>query len=144
MELHVKTFDELTTLELYEILRVRVTVFVVEQKCPYLETDGEDVAALHVYYEENGEIAAYLRVFPGKQEGEAHIGRVLTVRRGDGYGAKVLKEGIRAARERLHAARIVLEAQTYARGFYEREGFKQTGGEFLEDDIPHIRMELEL
>ena len=143
MELTVKRFGELTRDELYEILRVRVAVFVVEQRCPYQEPDGMDQVAWHVFLHEDGAIRAYLRVFPAGAE-TAAIGRVLTTRRGDGLGTRILREGLAVARDRMGVRRVTLEAQVYAMGFYERAGFRAVGEQFLEDDIPHIRMELEL
>jgi len=71
------------------------------------------------------------------------IGRVLTTVRGKGYGALVLHEGIETAKQK-GASKIYIEAQTYAIGFYEREGFRVASDEFLEDGIPHVCMELEL
>ena len=141
MELTVKRFDELDIFELYEILKLRVDVFVVEQNCPYPEIDGRDKTAWHVSLREGGRLLAYLRVLP-RGEGEAAIGRVLAVERRRGFGTKVVEEGIRVAREKLGAGRIYLEAQTYARGLYEKLGFRPCGEEFLEDGIPHIPMEL--
>ena len=139
----VKNFEQLTGSELYEVLKIRCAVFVVEQNCAYQDLDGLDYEAYHVFLEENGQIKAYLRVF-SKDERTAHIGRVLTMERKRGFGAEVLKEGIRVARERMKKASIYLEAQTYATGFYEREGFVVVSEEFLEDGIPHVKMRLEL
>ena len=141
MDVSVKHFTELAAEELYEILKLRVDVFVVEQNCPYPEIDGRDQDAWHVSLREGGRLLAYLRVLP-RGEGEAAIGRVLAVERRRGLGTKVVEEGIRVAREKLGAGRIYLEAQTYARGLYEKLGFRPCGEEFLEDGIPHIPMEL--
>lgn len=71
------------------------------------------------------------------------IGRVLTLKRGRGLGSKILSEGINVAKERMHADKIKIEAQSYAREFYEKTGFKQVSDEFLEGGIPHIQMVLE-
>ena len=146
MELYVKRFEELTVSELYEILRLRVDVFVVEQSCAYAELDGRDRGALHVFYAEGGEIEAYLRILPPGAyfPDAAGIGRVIARRRGEGLGASVLAAGIAAARALPGAERVRLEAQTYARGFYEKAGFTVCGDEFDEDGIPHIEMLLEL
>ena len=141
MDISVKHFTELGAEELYEILKLRVDVFVVEQNCPYPEIDGQDKNAWHVSLREGEKLLAYLRVLP-RGEGEAAIGRVLAVERRRGLGTKVVEAGIRVAREKLGAKRIYLEAQTYARGLYEKLGFRQIGEEFLEDGIPHIPMEL--
>lgn len=145
MELTVKRFDELDIFELYEILKLRVDVFVVEQNCPYPELDEKDKSAWHVYFREDGEIIAYLRVLdPGVSFDTAAIGRVISTRRRCGLGTKLMREGIRVARERMNTEAIKIEAQTYARSFYEQLGFVQTSEEFLEDGIPHIEMILKL
>ena len=137
----VKTFTELSLQELYEILALRNEVFVVEQNCPYQDIDGRDQTALHVMLCEDESLKAYLRVMPGNAE-EAVIGRVISARRRCGLGTKVLQPGIAVAQSRFGAKRIYLEAQTYARGLYEKQGFVRCGEEFLEDGIPHIPMEL--
>lgn len=142
LHLTVKPFEALTVHELYEILKLRVNVFVVEQHCPYPEIDGQDAEALHVWLEDQGEIAAYLRVLTHGVPGEAWLGRVISVRRRTGLGTQLLREGIRLAKEHFHAQIIRVEAQTYARSFYEGAGFRQTSDEFLEDGIPHIEMTL--
>ena len=145
MDLTVKRFEELDINELYEILKLRVNVFVVEQNCPYPELDDKDKSAWHVYIREDGKITAYLRVLdPGVSFDTAAIGRVISTRRRCGLGTTLLLEGIRVARERMNADAIKIEAQTYARAFYELQGFRQTSEEFLEDGIPHIEMTLEL
>ena len=145
MDLVVKRFDKLSLEELYEILRVRVAVFVVEQHCPYQEMDYKDLHAYHVFLKDQNGIQAYLRALDrGVSFDEAALGRVLTVKRGCGLGSRILSEGIKTAQEKFHADRIKIEAQSYAKGFYEKAGFKQVSGEFLEDGIPHILMLLDL
>lgn len=145
MEMHVKQFSELSCTELYEIMRVRVAVFVVEQNCPYQDLDGIDAGAYHVFLQENEKILAYLRVFAEEDKhSTARIGRVLTAQRGTGLGAKILEVGIKTAKEKLCAQKIVLAAQSYAKGFYEKAGFRQTSAEFLEDGIPHVQMLLQM
>lgn len=142
MELKIKFFDSLSTRELYEILKVRTDVFVVEQECPYPEVDGTDYDALHVWLEENGKIKAYLRAFP-KNDSTVQIGRVLSTDRGTGLGGKIIRAGIDAVKEKLPCEKIYIEAQTYALAFYEKVGFVTAGEEFLEDGIPHTPMILE-
>ena len=138
MRLKVKRYEELTIDELYAILKLRVDVFVVEQCCPYPELDGLDREALHVWLEDD---AAYVRVLDkGVKSPYAALGRVIAVRRRMGLGTKIVQSGIEAAREIFGADAIYLEAQTYARGLYEKLGFRQISEEFLEDGIPHIRM----
>jgi Predicted acyltransferase len=145
MELVVKRFEELTVQELYDLLQARVAVFVVEQDCPFQEIDGKDRLAYHVFYRENNQIQAYVRVIePNESCDLVSIGRVLSLARGQGLGKKIMLEGIRVAEEKLGARVIYIEAQTYAKGFYEQLGFRQSSEEFLEDGIPHIKMLLTL
>ncbi len=141
MELTAKHFSELTTQELFEIFKLRVSVFVVEQKCYYQEVDEHDSAAYHVWLHDEDGIEAYLRVLPaGETFEEVSIGRVIAVKRRRGLGTKIVAAGIDVAREKLGAKKIKIEAQTYARALYEKLGFVQVGEEFLEDGIPHIPM----
>jgi len=139
--LHKKLFSELTVDELYEILRIRAEVFVVEQDCVYQDLDGDDQASVHLWLTEGGRVVALCRVCPaGTHMEEVSIGRVITTVRGKGYGKLMMLEGIKAAREHFGAARIDIEAQEYARGFYEQVGFRQSSEPFILDGIPHIRM----
>lgn len=145
MELVVRRFGDLTTRELYDLLQARVSVFVVEQNCPYQELDGKDLFSHHVFYRENGRIQAYLRVVEANEGCDrVSIGRVLTLRRGSGLGRDIMVQGIRVAREELGADSVSIEAQSYAKGFYEQLGFAQISDEFLEDGIPHVKMLLSL
>ena len=145
MELAVKRFEELTNNELYDILKLRVNTFVVEQHCPYPELDDKDQDALHVFLRDREGIQAYLRVMDkGVSSEQVSIGRVVAVTRRKGYGSRVLEEGMSVAAEYFQADKIYLEAQTYARGLYEKHGFRQISDVFLEDGIPHIKMLAEL
>ena len=144
MTLRIKHYNELTTDELYAILKLRVSVFVVEQNCPYMELDDRDQEALHVWLEDDDGIEAYLRILDRGVENEhVAVGRVIAVKRHRGLGSRILTEGIMAAREVFGADRIYLEAQTYAKGLYEKQGFRQISDEFLLDGIPHVKMILE-
>ena len=130
---------------MYEILRIRTAVFVVEQECPYQEVDGTDYESLHVWLEEDKEIVAYLRIFEkDREQNMVQIGRVLSKRRGEGLGAKILEHGIEAAQLEMGADSIFIEAQTYALPFYQKFGFESCGEEFLEDGIPHTPMLLKI
>jgi ElaA protein len=141
MQLHVKRFQELTLDELYAILKLRVDVFVVEQSCPYAELDGLDRDALHIWLRDEDGIKAYVRVLDkGVKSEHAALGRVIAVKRRMGLGTRIVQAGLDAAREYFGAAAVYIEAQTYARGLYEKLGFRQISGEFLEDGIPHIQM----
>ena len=145
MNLVTKYFNELTTTELYEILKSRAEIFVVEQNCIYQDLDDIDYRGLHIFYESNGKVMAYLRAFEkDSSAGIVQMGRVLTLTHGIGLGGKLLKEGITHIREKLDPSSIYIEAQCYAIGFYEREGFAVSSDEFLEDGIPHVEMILNL
>jgi ElaA protein len=141
--LHKKSFSELTTAELYELLRVRSEVFVVEQNCVYQDLDGDDQASIHLWLTEDDRIVAMCRVCPASTHmQEISIGRVITTVRGKGYGRQMMLAGIEAAKEHFGATRIEIEAQQYAKPFYEQVGFRQSSEPFILDDIPHIKMTL--
>jgi ElaA protein len=138
---HEKSFRQLTTDELYELLRVRSEVFVVEQNCVYQDMDGDDREAVHLWLTLDDKIVALARVCPaGTHMTEISIGRVITTERGKGYGKQIMLHAIRAAIENFGATLIDIEAQEYAKGFYEGVGFKQSSETFMLDGIPHIKM----
>ena len=144
METVIKLFNELSLDELYEILRARAEVFVVEQNCAYQDLDEVDKESYHVYLREDGKIVAYLRVIDkGKRLDEVSLGRVITLQRRQGYGTKVMKIGIEVAKEKFGAKKIKIGAQAWAKPFYEQVGFRQISGEYMEDGIPHIYMILD-
>ncbi|MBQ9961188.1 MAG: GNAT family N-acetyltransferase [Firmicutes bacterium] len=143
MELVVKHFSELTAEELFHIYKLRVSVFVVEQTCPYQEVDDFDRSAYHVWLQDENKIVAYARVLPpGMAFKEAGIGRVIAVKRRKGLGTQIVQAAIETAVSKLGANSVTLEAQVYARGLYDKLGFVATSEEFLEDNIPHIQMKL--
>ena len=139
--LHKKSFSELTTDELYELLRVRSEVFVVEQNRVYQDLDGDDQKSIHLWITVAGKTVAVARVCPaGVHMEEISIGRVITTERGKGYGKQIMLSAIDAAMEHFYATRIDIEAQEYAKGFYESVGFKQSSDTFTLDGLPHIKM----
>ena len=140
MDIKVKHFSKLSGVELMEIYRQRINVFIIEQNCPYEDIDGLDVDAYHVCIWENGELLAYCRVVFGYVEGEVSVGRVITLRRGAGLGKIVVEKGIEVAKEKFSANRIIIEAQEYARKFYEKCGFYKISDTFPVDGILHIKM----
>lgn len=143
MQTYRKRFSNLDANELYEILKLRFDVFVLEQTCLYPEIDNLDQEAIHVYIKDGVDIVAYLRVLDrGIESEDVAIGRVIAKNRRQGLGTLVLKEGISAAKEFFDADAIYLEAQTYAKKFYENLGFVQISDEFLLDGIAHIKMRL--
>ncbi|MGB7785302.1 MAG: GNAT family N-acetyltransferase [Salinimicrobium sp.] len=143
MDIKIKTFEALGLHELYELLRLRSEVFVVEQDCVYQDIDGKDEKALHVLGYDNEKLVAYTRVFPpGIYFAEAAIGRVVVREnsRKNKYGHEILKASVKAIEERFQTKKIKLSAQTYLTKFYESHGFTQVGEGYLEDGIPHIAM----
>ena len=145
MKLNVKMYDELTKDELYEILKLRCKVFVVDQECAYQDLDDADKGACHVFYTDEEGMQAYLRVLD-KGVGSEHvrIGRVISVKRRCGIGTMLVKEGIKAAVEKFGADTMYVEAQSYVKDMYAKLGFVQTSDEFLDVGIPHVNMELKL
>ncbi len=143
LKISTKTFDELTTTELYDLLQLRSEIFVVEQECVYQDLDGKDQKAVHVIGTKNHKIVAYTRIFKaGDYLAQASIGRVAVAagERQHGYGLDIMKASIKAVEDRFKETSIALSAQTYLKRFYNSLGFIEKGGEYLEDGIPHIMM----
>ncbi|MBP5679533.1 MAG: GNAT family N-acetyltransferase [Bacteroidales bacterium] len=139
--LHVKRFQQLTVDELYELIHVRCDVFVVEQNCVYQDLDHHDQEAIHLWLTVGEKLVAMARVCPaGAHLKEISIGRVITTERGKGYGKQIMLRAIAVARKYFGAKRIEIEAQEYAKAFYEGVGFRQTSAPFLLDGIRHIGM----
>ncbi|MCI9890130.1 GNAT family N-acetyltransferase [Micrococcales bacterium 31B] len=131
---------DLDAATLHDLLRLRAEVFVVEQDCPYLDIDGHDLApgTVHWYARDAEGLVGCLRVLSDSPAGYARIGRVCTASRARGTGVGGLL--MDAAVAGLAGQPQYLEAQTYARGFYERYGFVARGDYFYEDNIEHVRM----
>ncbi len=143
--LHKKSFKALTVDELYELLRVRSEVFVVEQDCVYQDMDNDDQKSIHLWLTVADKVVALARVCPaGTHMKGISIGRVITTERGKGYGKLIMLYAIDAAKEHFDAKLIDIEAQEYAKGFYESVGFRQSSDTFMLDGIPHIRMTLNI
>ena len=141
MDTVILHYSELDRDTLYDILELRMSVFVVEQDCAYMDIDGRDVDAYHMICRENGEIKGYLRILkPGAFFKEASIGRVIAVDRRRGIATEMVSSAVDFIRDTLHEGRIRIESQVYAAGLYEKLGFVKDGEEFLEDGIPHIQM----
>ncbi|WP_196887106.1 GNAT family N-acetyltransferase [Aureivirga sp. CE67] len=141
----LKTFDELSKEELYQLLKLRSEVFIVEQNCPYQDIDDLDQKAhhLYIYNKENTKIVAYSRLFnKGIYYEQAAIGRVLVSEeyRKYGYGHDLMKESKRVIKQLFTTSEIKIGAQLYLKKFYESHGFQQLGDSYIEDGIPHIHM----
>lgn len=149
MNWSMKSWSELTTDELYELLALRAEVFVVEQTCPFQDLDGLDRrdGVLHLLGRERDHLAAYARIMApgiGDDSGVA-IGRVVTspTSRGGGLGHRLLAQAVRECEARWPAHSIWLGAQAHLQGFYGQHGFVAEGEGYLEDDIPHMGMRRE-
>jgi ElaA protein len=143
LEIKIKTFEELNTAELYNLLQLRSEVFVVEQDCVYQDVDGKDQKALHVIGFKNDKIVAYTRIFkPGDYFKETSIGRVVVQEneRQYKYGYDIMKASIKAIKTHYNATEIRISAQMYLKRFYNNLEFTEVGEEYLEDGIPHINM----
>ena len=139
----IKKFDELSTIELHQIIKARIEVFVVEQNCPYPEVDGSDPKAIHLWAENRGEVIAYCRIFePGIKYSECSIGRVLIHQnfRKLNLGKTLMRFAISTIEARFQKATIRISAQDYLLPFYKEFGFTPTGKSYLEDNIPHSEM----
>ena len=144
----VKSWQELTRGDIYAIGKLRIEIFVVEQNCPYQDFDGNDDKSDHlICYDEFGEIIAYSRiVFPGVSYEEVSIGRVVVKEkaRGQKLGNSLMKKSIAFVRDKYGKATIHISAQEHLFQFYNKLGFLKVTEMYLEDDIPHIGMELDL
>ena len=139
----LKKFKELTPLEVYEIMQLRNTVFVVEQNCVYQDADNKDLKSYHLMgYEENA-LVAYTRIIPaGISYVESSIGRVVVLpeARKNGNGKKLMQKSIEKIFLLFGNVPIKIGAQLYLKKFYESLGFQQTSEIYLEDNIQHIEM----
>lgn len=145
MEFVVKRFHELTVDELFEIYKLRCTVFVVEQSCPYQDIDDADKVSIHLMAVDEKGLQGYLRIIPaGVTTDNVSIGRVVVVKRRCGLGENMVRKGIIIAKEHFNADVLTIEAQVYVAELYRRCGFVQTSEEFMIDNIPHIEMKLTL
>ena len=139
MNFVAKKFEELSNSEVYEILKSRAKIFMFEQKIWYLDMDNVDYTADHLFLEENGEVAAYLRAFKGETESEIYIGRVLSVEHNKGLGTLLLTKALEYFKDN-GVKTVVLNSQKTAVRFYQKLGFNTVGDEFIEAGIPHIKM----
>ena len=143
MTISIKTFKQLSTKELYQMLQLRSEVFVVEQNCAYQDVDDKDQKALHVLGIKNKKIVAYTRIFrPGDYFHNTSIGRVVVKKeeRKHGFGKDIMLASLKAIKVEIGIVKVELSAQVYLKRFYNDLGFTEIGEEYLEDGIPHIRM----
>ena len=140
----IKKFSELSTEEIYNILKLRSEVFVVEQNCVYQDIDEKDQNATHLFIEKNNQIIAYTRIFKKGDyyEENPSIGRVVVSKkeRGKNLGKEIMKKSIHFVKENMDEKKIELSAQKYLDKFYKELQFYSEGEDYLEDGIPHQRM----
>ncbi len=139
----IKPFEALSLAELYNVLRLRAEVFIVEQNCVYQDIDNKDQKALHLIGECEGEIVAYSRLFKaGDYFENASIGRVVIAEkhRDKKWGHQLVQAAIDAIENHFRTTKVTISAQLYLKKFYEDNGFVAIGESYLEDDIPHIEM----
>ena len=135
-------FDELDLHTLYDVLHLRAQVFVVEQECAYQDVDYWDLQSLHVILRRPRRPAAYARIILPGDGNKIYIGRVLThpAYRRQGLATYLLQFILDYIHQNYPSFPVLLSAQTYLTGFYERMGFRKLGNEYMEDGIPHIKM----
>ncbi|MCP4052587.1 MAG: GNAT family N-acetyltransferase [Mesoflavibacter sp.] len=143
LNIKVKTFSQLTTKELYDLLQLRSEVFVVEQDCVYQDIDGKDQIALHVLGFKDEVLVGYTRIFkPGDYFELASIGRVVVKEneRKHKYGYDIMDASIKTIKDVFNTTDIKISAQCYLKRFYNNLQFFEVGEQYLEDGIPHIAM----
>lgn len=139
----IKSFEELLAPELYEIIKARVDVFVVEQNTPYHDLDDCDQNAIHIWAEQDKNVLAYCRIFDQNiKYPETSIGRVLTTEkaRGKKLGKQLIQYAVETIENRFKTSEIRISAQDYLIKFYSDFGFEDTGKKYLEDSLPHTEM----
>ena len=147
MKCKLKEFTELTTAELYEILKLRAEVFVVEQNCPYQDLDDKDQSSYHLFLEDNGQIIAVLRILPENiAYKEMAIGRLIVKKsyRGKGISRKMMVRAMEFITEDLGKEKIRLSGQAYLNDFYQSLGFEKVSEMYLEDGIEHFEFLYEI
>ena len=143
MQISLIEFSKLTVNQLYEIYKLRNEVFIVEQNCAYQDVDDKDLKSRHLLLTIENILVAYARIIPpGISYKEPAIGRVVVKKefRGKNYAKILMKSCLDYTIQLFKNQDIILSAQTYLIKFYSDLGFKIEGNEYLEDDIPHIKM----
>ncbi len=140
MKFIAKKFDALTTTELYEILKSRMEIFMLEQEIHCLDMDNVDYKSLHCFLWDGERVCAYLRAYE-IGEGIVKMGRVLSLRHGEGLGRELMEKAIPAVKETFSCHKFWVDSQSHAAGFYEKLGFSMVTEQFLEEGIPHVGME---
>ena len=141
MNFIVKTFNELTVDELYEIIKSRSEIFLLEQNIICQDLDDKDRESLHCFFFDGKRVIAYLRAFKAEND-SILIGRVITLQHKTGLGTKLMKQSIEEIKTRFNPQKICVHAQSQAEKFYEKMGFTTVSDEYLEEGVPHVNMEM--
>jgi len=139
----IKSFEEFQLKEFHDLIALRISVFIIEQNCPYQELDGKDQNSTHVICKKDDRIIATARIVaPGLSYHEPAIGRVLIAeeQRGLGLGHQLMIETLKAAEQKYGKIPVRMSAQEHLIGYYNAHGFKVASEVYLEDDIPHVQM----
>ena len=140
----IKSFNELLSIELYQIFNLRIAVFILEQNSLYQDADWKDLHSFHLMgMDEKGDLVAYARILPSEiSYKEVSIGRVIATKklRGEGLGADLMERALQFISIQFGAGPIRISAQCYLIKFYSKFGFEIVGEEYLEDNLPHIEM----
>ena len=145
MEFILKDFSSLSIKELFDIYKLRSQIFIVEQNCAYQDVDDKDVISHHLMVTDNTKLIGYCRILPPNSSyKEPSIGRVAVTKdsRNKGFGKLLMKHAINETRKMYKNQFIVISAQFYLLRFYSDLGFTAEGPQYLEDNIPHIKMRL--
>lgn len=143
MEFFAKKFSELTNYELYEILKSRAEVFLLEQKIICQDMDDVDYDCLHCFLYDGKRVQACLRAF-SSGEGEVTIGRVVSIEHKKGLGRELMAKSLETIKKTFPCKKVVVHAQKQAEGYYAKMGFKTVSGEFMEEGIVHVMMEMKI
>ncbi len=140
MNFVVKTFSELSVDELYEILKSRAEIFLLEQNIVCQDLDDVDQNSIHCFFTDKNRVIAYLRAFPSGED-SVTVGRVLTLEHRKGLGSKLMQKSLEEIKKRFGCKKICVHAQKQAVNFYEKMGFAIVSDEYLEEGIIHLAME---
>ncbi len=143
MNFIVKSFSELSLMELYEIMKSRAEIFLLEQNIICQDLDDIDYSSTHCFFFDGKRVIAYLRAFCSDKD-VVTIGRVLTLEHGKGFGSRLVERSIEEIQKRFSCKKISIHAQKQAVAFYKKIGFYIVSNEFLEEGIVHVIMEKEL
>ena len=145
MDFTSKKFSDLTLTELYEIIKSRTEVFLLEQRIICQDLDDVDYKSLHCFFTDKERVRGYLRAFLSDEaNGVVTIGRVLTLEHKKGLGTELMKKSFEEIKKNFSCSKIAVHAQKQAVGFYEKMGFQTVSDEFLEEGVWHLTMEKEI